>query len=145
MSNLTPKQEGFCTAYVETGNATEAYRLHYDVSKMKAETINRAAKEMLDLSKISTRIDELRKMVGVKHNITIESILAELEEARQLAFETGKAGPAVQASMGKAKLAGLDRQIIDHTSSDGTMTPRPTIAISKKDIKDIAKSLNDGI
>lgn len=142
---LTPKQEAFCKAFLETGNASEAYRMSYEAKKMNAASIGIEAFRLLENPKISLRMDELRAVVSVKHNITIESILAELEEARQLALETGKAGPAVQASMGKAKLAGLDKQIIDHTSSDGTMTPRPTIAISKQDIKDIANTLNDGI
>lgn len=121
---LTPKQEGFCQKYIETGNASEAYRLNYGASNMSPESINRKAKELLDNGKIAARLEELKKAIIVKHNITVESILAELEEARQLAMETGKAGPAVQASMGKAKLVGLDKQIIDHTSSDGTMSPK---------------------
>ncbi len=142
---LTPKQEGFCHSYIQVGNASEAYRLNYDASGMNANSIGRKAFELMENVKVTARIEQLRQGISKKHNITIESILAELEEARQLALETGKAGPAVQASMGKAKLAGLDKQIIDHTSSDGTMTPRPTIAISKADIKDIANTLNDGI
>lgn len=145
MSDLTPKQEGFCHSYIETSNASEAYRLNYDASAMNANSVARKAFEVMENVKVTARIEELRKGVSKRHNITVESILAELEEARQLALETGKAGPAVQASMGKAKLAGLDKQIIDHTSSDGTMTPRPTIAISKSDIKEIANTLNDGI
>ena len=30
---------------------------------------------------------------------------------------------AVAATMGKAKLLGLDKQVIDHQSSDGSMSP----------------------
>ena len=30
--DLTPKQEAFACAYVETGNASEAYRRAYDVA-----------------------------------------------------------------------------------------------------------------
>ena len=43
--------------------------------------------------------------------------------------ESGNAqsSAAVAATMGKAKLVGLDKQIVDHTSSDGTMTPKPTV------------------
>ena len=37
---LTPKQESFCLAYIETGNASEAYRQAYDVGpKTKPETV----------------------------------------------------------------------------------------------------------
>lgn len=38
-----------------------------------------------------------------------------------------------------------DKQEVDHKSTDGTMTPRPAVAISAKDIKEIAAALNDGI
>jgi len=57
MAKLTPKQETFCLVYQETGNASEAYRLAYDTRKMKAETVNRNAKAMLDHNKIATRIE----------------------------------------------------------------------------------------
>ncbi|SQE31532.1 Terminase small subunit [Mannheimia haemolytica] len=30
MTELTPKQEAFCLAYIETGNASEAYRQAYE-------------------------------------------------------------------------------------------------------------------
>lgn len=122
--SLTPKQEAFASAYIETGNASEAYRRSYNAGKMNTNALAVNASRLLDNANVALRIEELQKAIIVKHNITIESILAELEEARQLAMETGKAGPAVQASMGKAKLVGLDKQIIDHTSSDGTMSPK---------------------
>ena len=38
-TTLTPKQENFCLAYLETGNASEAYRRAYDVANMKPESI----------------------------------------------------------------------------------------------------------
>ena len=38
---LTPKQEKFAQVYVETSNASEAYRQAYDALKMKPETITR--------------------------------------------------------------------------------------------------------
>lgn len=69
---LTIKQEGFCQDYISCGNLTEAYRLNYSTSNMKPATANRAAKALIDNSKISTRIDELRKTVKRKHNITID-------------------------------------------------------------------------
>ena len=59
-TGLTPKQEAFARAYVETGNASEAYRKIYNASRMKPETVNRKAKELLDNGKITARVDELR-------------------------------------------------------------------------------------
>ncbi len=128
MAGLTPKQEAFCQAYIETGNASEAYRTAYAADKMKPESINRKAKELLDNGKIAARVAELQGEIKQRHNVTVDSLIAELEEARKAALtaETPQSSAAVAATMGKAKLVGLDKQIVDHTSSDGSMTPKPT-------------------
>ena len=57
--SLTPKQEAFCLAYLQTGNASEAYRRSYSAENMKPETVSRNAKALLDNSKIATRLAEL--------------------------------------------------------------------------------------
>lgn len=76
---LTIKQEKLCHVYMETGNASEAYRQSYSVGRMKPETINRAAKQLIDNPKIATRLqelkDELREVSGIKK----ERLLYELE------------------------------------------------------------------
>ncbi len=56
MKNLTPKQKGFCISYIETGNASEAYRLNYSVEKMKPDTVNRKAKFEMDKGRLSSVI-----------------------------------------------------------------------------------------
>ena len=59
---LTFKQEKFCKYYVDTeGNASEAYRMSYDASKMKPETIWSAASRLLANSKVSARISEIKQ------------------------------------------------------------------------------------
>ena len=40
---LSVKQENFCNFYLESGNASEAYRRAYNCLKMKPETINSKA------------------------------------------------------------------------------------------------------
>ena len=37
------------------------YRLTYNAEKMKPETVNRSAKELLDNPKITARVEEIRK------------------------------------------------------------------------------------
>jgi len=123
MTGLTPKQESFCLAYLETGNASEAYRRSYDADGMKPQGVNRRAKELLDNGKIAARLEELRKPIIERHKVTVDSLILELEEAREAALKAAQAGAAVSATMGKAKLCGLDKQIIDHTHrvvDDGT-------------------------
>ena len=106
---LTIKQENFCLAYVETGNASEAYRRSYDVENTSPAVINVHACNLLKNDKISVRINELRSTVMERHKITVDDLLAELDEAREVARQTEKAAPMVAATMGKAKLLGLDK------------------------------------
>lgn len=123
MSNLTPKQEKFCQVYLETGNASEAYRQSYNAGDMASNTINVKASDLLSNGKIRARIAELRAPVIAKAQLTVDTLLDELEEARKLALKTESPAPAVSATMGKAKLLGLDKQIIEHSvrvTDDGT-------------------------
>ena len=122
---LTIKQEAFARAYVETGNASEAYRRAYNSSKMKPESVNESASRLLADVKITARLAELRKPIMQRHNVTVDSLVLELEEARQAALsaETPQSSAAVAATMGKAKICGLDKQVIDLMSSDGSMSP----------------------
>lgn len=58
---LTEKQEKFCNYYLDCdGNASEAYRMAYDASKMQPETIWSNASRMLASNKVAARIAELR-------------------------------------------------------------------------------------
>lgn len=104
---LTPKQESFCLRYIETGNASEAYKLSYDAENMKNVTINRKAKELLDNGKIAARVRELQAIHRKRHEVTVDSLTAELEQARSLALSIEQPAPAVSATMGKAKIHGL--------------------------------------
>ena len=112
---LTPKQEAFCLAYIETGNASEAYRMSYSAEKMTAASVSVAASRLLDNAKIALRIAELKAKHAKRHEITVDDLIAELEEARQLAIDTSQSGSAVTATMGKAKLLGLDKQLVEHS------------------------------
>lgn len=118
---LTIKQEAFCQAYIETGNASQAYRTAYAADKMKTDSINRKAKELIDNGKIAARVAELQGEIKERHNVTVDSLIAELEEARRAALsaETPQSSAAVAATMGKAKLTGLDKQIIEHSGPNG--------------------------
>lgn len=132
---LTPKQENFCLAYLETGNASEAYRRAYDCEGAKPETVNRTAKEVLDNPKIAARLAELREPIMQRHAITVDDLLAELEEARQLAMSaaTPQSAAAVGATMGKAKLLGMDKQVLEHTGPGGAPLLPTTILLAAPD------------
>ncbi|HHD7737785.1 TPA: terminase small subunit [Providencia rettgeri] len=117
--SLTLKQEAFCQAYIENkGNASEAYRAAYAAGKMKSETVNKRASELLANGEITGRVAELQQEHRTKHDVTVSGLLEELEEARQKALtaETPQASAAVAATMGKARLTGLDKVLIDLTA-----------------------------
>lgn len=139
MIELTPKQEAFCLAYIETGNASEAYRQAYETEDMKSETVHRKAKELMDNGKITARIEELKAEHSERHKLTVDDLLKELEEARLLAKEKENPNAMTQATMGKAKLLGLDKQVIDHTSSDDSL--KPQIQLTEGEFREIALEL----
>ena len=81
---LTPKQEKFCQLYIELGNASEAYRQSYACQDMKSESINRLAKKELDKIKIRSRVDVLQQEHRQRHNLTLDNIIADLQEYRDI-------------------------------------------------------------
>jgi len=109
--SLTPKQEKFARAYVETVNASEAYRLAYDAERMKPETVNKRASELLTSGAITGRIGELQAEHRKQHDITVERITAMYLEDRELAHQLGNPSAAVSATTGLARLYGLDKQV----------------------------------
>jgi len=121
---LTQKQENFCKLFIELGNQSEAYRQAYE-TKADYKSVNVRACELLKDRNVAVRVQELRELAQERHNVTVDSLLKELEEARTIALkcETPQSSAAISATMGKAKLCGLDKQIIDHTNSDGSMAP----------------------
>jgi phage terminase small subunit len=59
-NKLTIKQENFCNYYLESGNASEAYRRAYKCGNIKDEVIWVKASELLKNGKVSVRVEELR-------------------------------------------------------------------------------------
>ena len=72
---LTIKQEKFCNFYIETGNASEAYRRAYDCTDKSAEWLAVKANELLKNGNISVRVEELQQEQQRKSDITKEEIL----------------------------------------------------------------------
>ena len=102
MRALTVKQEAFCIAYVQTDNASEAYRRAYNTANMKPETINNKAYALLKKGGIGARIEELRsKVVGKleeEFEINQDRVLSELAamafyDAGDLVIEDAKGRP----------------------------------------------------
>jgi len=120
MRKLTIKQEKFCMAYVETGNASEAYRLSYNAERMKPDNVRKRAFELLQNSYITGTIERLQTAASERHEITVDDIVAELDAAKTMATEMLQPAVLRQVAMDKAKLLGLivDKHEIADKSAD---------------------------
>lgn len=121
MTELTAKQEAFSVAFIETGNASEAYRRTHDVgADTKPESIWSAASRCLGDIKVQSRIKELQAIARDMALVSVGSLTEELEAARVKAMADDKgASAAVSATMGKAKLHGLLIEKAELTGKDG--------------------------
>ena len=144
--HLTPKQEKFCLEYLETGNASEAYRRAYDAENMNSASINRQAFDCLENPKIAARLSELRAPIVEAYQMTVMDLVKEFEEARQAALgaETPQASAAVSATMGKAKLLGLDKQVIENIVSGNIGVQHSGSVAVELDFSDIVSDSING-
>ena len=138
--HFSDKMEKFCLAYVETANAAESYRIAYNTENMAAATIGREGYNTLQKPQVQARLEELRKRVMERHEITVDTLLAELEEARKAALgaETPQTSAAVSATMGKAKLLGLDKKIVELTGKNGApIETSSTVTVDQKALSSV--------
>ena len=79
---LTLKQEKFCQYYVDIDvNASEAYRMAYDCTKMKQESVWRNAHALMQNIKVTSRIKEIREKRAKESEVkreTVERVLMDI-------------------------------------------------------------------
>lgn len=131
MSQTKPtdiEADTYAQDFVLYGDKTKAWGVTFPESKAAPETRWPKASRFHDIDKVRARIRQLNgKAIEIAdkfHGITIDTLLTELEENRQAALtaETPQSSAATAATLGKAKLLGMDKDIIDHQSSDGSMS-----------------------
>jgi len=106
---LTAKREVFAFEYVRNGNvASHAYRNAFETRNMKVHTIDSEASKLLGNPEVAARIAQLRGTVRIRHSRTISGICDELDENREMALDTSQPAAANGATMGKARVLGLD-------------------------------------
>lgn len=138
--HFSDKMEKFCLAYVETANAAESYRIAYNTENMATATIGREGYNTLQKPQVQARLEELRKKVMERHEITVDTLLSELEDARRAALgaETPQTSAAVSATMGKAKLLGLDKKIVELTGKNGApIETSSTVTVDQKALSSV--------
>src|ERR1700723_3513570 len=119
---LTPKQEVFAQAFVETGDATASYRAAYDTDGMLPATIKRSAFDVKHNRKVAARIHELRNAIA--QTFVIDEAVLKLA-----AFEIAEADPTVLQHV-RVFACGmcwseeqLAREVSRYLASLGTRTP----------------------
>jgi len=103
---MTPKQADFVRWYFELGNASEAYKRAYN-SHAKPNTLHRKANDLLKHPIIKAEVIAMQEQARERNQVTIDNVVDELEEARQVAKQSGNAAAMVSATLGKAKVLGL--------------------------------------
>lgn len=137
---LTTKQELFVSAYCSNGfNATQAaIEAGYSV-----DSAREIGSENLTKPDIAEAVDRYKLSIKKRHGITIESLLKELEDARvaALSAETPQSSAAIAATMGKAKLTGLDKHIVEVSGPEGSAIQIQEL--SRKDFKELLKRIEE--
>lgn len=125
---LTPKQETFCQRYLEMGNASEAYRLSYDVKKATDKTVWESASKLLADPKVTARVNELKEIHLKRHSVNVHRVLQEYSrlaylDIRKAFNEDGTLKPVHELdSDTAAAIAGIDvveNQAAASIGSDG--------------------------
>ena len=102
---LTPKQEKFAQLFVHHDLTKKecALQAGYAHPGMMASNLL----HHVQYKHVQDRIAELTEAKQLKYGINFEKVSRDLQMIRDAALEDGAYGPAVQAEMGRAKLAGL--------------------------------------
>ena len=133
MAKLTPKQEAFCQAICDGMNQSDAYRHAYNASKMKPETIQNSAHQLIQNREVTARIKELRGNLQERVLITREDVLQGILDG----IETGKANnKPMEIFKGYEiinKMLGYDAPIKHDVKSTGGFSIN--IVTTKKDLE----------
>jgi len=130
MKKLTGRQEKFARAIAEGKNQSEAYREVYSKScSWEPEALHNRAYELAKNSDVLVRIKELRAEI-------IENAAWKRQESIQLLINivhtAVRDSDKIRAIRELNLMHGYNEPVkIDHTSSDGSMSPKPVIDWSK--------------
>ena len=120
MTDLTIKQENACLAFVENGgNRTQAYISAYKTENMGEASISVEACRLFKNPLIALRVLEVQEEHRLRHNVTVDSLCKELNEAKDLAKDLEQPAAMTGAIMGKAKIHGLVSEKREMTGKDG--------------------------
>jgi phage terminase small subunit len=131
-NTLTPQREAFAQAVATGKGLSDAYRHSYQANRMKPETINKRASELMGNGAITGRVAALRAEAAERAVLTIGAHLEKLANLRDEAQRDGKYGPAIQAEIARGRAAGLYVERAELTGKNGgpLNMPQPKLEIS---------------
>jgi phage terminase small subunit len=100
------RRERFVRHYIKTGIASQAYKAAGYVANTRG-ALDSSAYNLLRMPEVKSRIAEVRRQMTYRTRITLESLLAELAQDRELARRVDQPSAAIQATVVQAKLVGL--------------------------------------
>ena len=119
---LTPKQEKFIQGVVSGMTYSDAYRSAYNCARMKPETVNNKAYELMQKGEISARVEKARaeaaKNAQWSLDLAVERVRKLNDEALSSLEEDGlyKGSPSVKALIDSTallnRMTGIDKQIV---------------------------------
>ena len=90
---LTAKQEAFCRAYRDCGEAGTAYERSFKIGRMKPATVERRARALLAMPAVMMRLGELGGQVSrVDQRWVIERLVENVERAMTAVPATDRQG-----------------------------------------------------
>ena len=106
---INPRHERFAQLVHKYGNSRRAYgeagyKARNGLTPSHSAPLDACASRLLKDAKVQTRLWELRTMALKRHEVTVDSLLAQLEADRELAHKTQQSGAAVSATMAMGKL-----------------------------------------
>jgi hypothetical protein len=135
---LNQRQERFCQLVVQGLPAIRAYpKAGYNAHRS-------APARLCGNVRVKQRLTELSKGLAMKTRVTVETISDQLDEDRAFAQRVDQAGPALNATVAKAKLHGL---IVDRKESGlpgdfaSLSTPDDVLALVRKELGDEAAAI----
>lgn len=107
-----PRHERFARLLHRYGNARRAYaesgyNARQPRTPRETSPLDRCATRLSKHVQVKERLQELTAMAAKRHEITVDTLLDDLETDRRLAHQAAQSGAAVAATMAKAKLLGL--------------------------------------
>ena len=112
---LTPKEEKFTQGLFRGLSQRQAYKESYKCENLKDATIDVKACKMAKYDKISTRLTELQKEVANESKWTIQRLIDEFEDLKNLTKTKEEFAVTVKSLENIGKLLGMYETKLKHS------------------------------